>query len=178
LWSTPLFALFGCAGVYVAGRGLVGRGAALLAAALLALSPAEVWFGRTPMAEAAAQCWIWGGFAGLTRDLAGTDRRVGLLAGACWGLAALTRAEALLLAPVFLGVLILAARLCGRAVWPLLAGFAPLVAQAVVYAATSGRTYATFLFAHTPPVRTLLLLAPLALLLPLLERALPRLAAA
>ncbi|MBI3931973.1 MAG: hypothetical protein HY317_01035 [Acidobacteria bacterium] len=173
-----VYAVMGCLGVWAAGRTLVGRGAGLLAAALLALCPAELWFARYPMAEAAAQCWLWGGLAAAARYLDGADRRLGLLAGTCWGLAALTRAELLLAAPLFLAVSVVAARWRGRPAWPLLALQVPLLLQAVVYVTTTGATYLRFVFAHTPPARTAALVAPLALLaMPVALRLRPWLAA-
>lgn len=179
LRAPSVYILLGCAGVYVAGRRFFTTRIALVAAGLLAVTPAEIWFGRFPMSESAMQCWFWGGLATLAIYLQGGDRRIGLLCGACWGLAALTHMEMLLAVPVIFAGLVLAAHLSRRPILPLLVLYLPLGVQALLYALTAGWIYTAYiafglshvvgviLFA-TPPV--LLVIAAVPRLLPFIKK--------
>lgn len=179
LRAPSIYILLGCAGVYIAGRRFFSARVALIAAGLLAITPAEIWFGRFPMSESAMQCWFWGGLATLAIYLQGGAKRVGLLCGACWGLAALTHMEMLLAVPIIFAGLVLAAHLSRRPILPLVAFYLPLGVQALLYALTAGwgytayiafglsRVVAIILFA-TPPA--LLVIAAAPRLLPLLTK--------
>lgn len=105
LLATGVAALLGVLLVGLLGRRLAGAWVGVFAAACLALSTPQVWFGRMPTSEALAQALTFAGlwsFAHFAAAPAGqTGRWWGLLAGAAFGQLALTRIDgALVWGPV------------------------------------------------------------------------------
>lgn len=95
LLVAPLFATLALGAVYLAGRLLLDRPAALVGAALLLAAPPQLWFARYPMAETTSQWFLWCGLLGLALALRGPRTAAGgkgaagsLLSPALWGRAA------------------------------------------------------------------------------------------
>ncbi|MDP2935600.1 MAG: hypothetical protein Q8O86_03825, partial [Dehalococcoidia bacterium] len=63
LFVSPIFGILGVWALFLLGRRLAGPGVGLMAAALLALNPAQVWFARYPISETTIQIFLLGGLA-------------------------------------------------------------------------------------------------------------------
>jgi len=74
LATTPTAALLGLLAVYFAGARLLGRRAALVGSALLALNVASIWFAREPNSDIVAQVLIFSALLAFTRAQVDRDR--------------------------------------------------------------------------------------------------------
>lgn len=107
LLATPLFTLLGLLAFYFLVRRLVGRWAAPVAVALLALNPAQIWFAREPGAESLTLVLLLGGWYLFERALHEPARPdLAVLAGAALGQVALTKLEFLFLPLLLYGYLL------------------------------------------------------------------------
>ncbi len=88
--------IFGVLAVYFAGARLVGRAAAGAAAALLAVSLLQVWFGRYPTSEMLEQPLVFAALLAFARAHIDGDRFFGWIAGALLGLMMFLRVDAAL----------------------------------------------------------------------------------
>lgn len=96
-YGSPLFAVLAVAALWLLAREISSPLAAGVAAALLTISVAEVWFARFPASEILAQFFILSGLYFASLWMRHNVPVVGLCAGAAFGLAAFTRIDALLL---------------------------------------------------------------------------------
>ncbi|MBI3965326.1 MAG: hypothetical protein HY329_06795, partial [Chloroflexi bacterium] len=137
-----LFTLLGVAMVGLAAKEAFGRATGLLAAALLSVNVAQVWFARYPAAEPLAQVQLWLGLFALTRLLRGSDRLpvgqqrlLAALAGWSLGLLLLTKVELVVVPAVVVGFLWYLG-LTGRfrpAYWWLLAPYSAVALHALLH---------------------------------------------
>jgi hypothetical protein len=98
LAATPLIALLGLAALSMLLRRIFGEWVTLVALALLALNPAQVWFSRQPAAEILILPLLFGGWYLLDRAMAQPHRHdLAILAGLALGQIALTKIELLIL---------------------------------------------------------------------------------
>jgi hypothetical protein len=102
LAAPGLLAVLGACSVGMLGRQLVGPWVGGLAFLLLALNSVQVWFGRYPTAETTAQFFLFAGLYFFARwQTLGSSERAAVpyaaLAGLAFGMAVLTRLDALLL---------------------------------------------------------------------------------
>ena len=143
-YVNPIAAWLGLIALWLIGRRLAGPLAGELAAVLLAMNIAEVHFARFPSSEMTAQFLI---LSGLFFTLLATDTRwtpAGICAGLAFGLAAMTRVDALvLLTPPVAIVLIHEFRRAGaeRYLVVMAATWGLLTAWSGVYAMTTARSY-------------------------------------
>lgn len=136
LLVTPLLALAGLAGYYLLVRRLFGTGVGTLAAFLLAIGPAEVWFARYPAAEILAQLLLFGGFLALVATVDTGSRWLAILAGASLGAAQLTKIELIplpFLVAGYLGYEAMIGRFDRRWGW-FLGSYIVLLLQAILHA--------------------------------------------
>ncbi|MBI2939412.1 MAG: glycosyltransferase family 39 protein [Chloroflexi bacterium] len=102
LWATPVIAILGVVGFYLLARRLFGGVVAPLAAALLVVNPAVIWFARYPVAENLVLLWLFGGLVAFVMMLDIRSRWLAVLAGLLLGAVHLTKIETVML-PVALG---------------------------------------------------------------------------
>jgi Dolichyl-phosphate-mannose-protein mannosyltransferase len=97
LYVPPLCALLGLAGVFLVARRLFGPGVALLAAVVLGATPTQVFFARYPTAEPLSLALVFAGLLAYQhlRDGERGSIALGLVGGAAFGAAALTRIDLL-----------------------------------------------------------------------------------
>lgn len=109
-YLNPLFALFALLACYVLGRSLFGRAGAIVGTLLLAINVAQVWYARQTMGEILLQALLLGGTAASMAYLRAPGRVTALATGISFGVALLTKVDALIALGVLGGVLLL--------VWP------------------------------------------------------------
>jgi hypothetical protein len=102
------WAILGVLAVYFAGSHLFGRAAAGIAAALLSLNVATVWFARYPNSELPMQALLFGAILASARARAGDGWFFGATAGALLGTTLLLRYEVLIALAAFAAVALLA----------------------------------------------------------------------
>ena len=90
------FATLGLLAVYFAGARLLGRIPAFCAAALLAISVVDVWFGRYPNSEMGLQALLFAGLLAFSRSHIDEDRFFAPVAGVVLGLLVFMRFDAIL----------------------------------------------------------------------------------
>ena len=95
-WTTPVWAMLGVLAVYFAGARLFGRPVAAVAALLLALNVAEVWFGRYPNAEVAMQALLFAALLANARAHVDGEAFFAPVAGALFGLLLFLRFDTVL----------------------------------------------------------------------------------
>jgi hypothetical protein len=115
LATPPVFGVLATLAVYFALRALLGRGAALLGALLLAANVLQVWFARFPVSEMVSQLLIFLGLAALLRAERGAGDAWGALAGAAFGLSLLVRIDSVLIAAP---LLLFASTRAVQGAWP------------------------------------------------------------
>ncbi len=93
LFVSPIFGLMGVWALFLLGRRLMGPGVALLAAALLAVNPAQVWFARYPISEATIQMFLLGGLTLWVLMEERKSRLLAMLAGVSLGLSHLAKVD-------------------------------------------------------------------------------------
>ncbi|MDP2728639.1 MAG: glycosyltransferase family 39 protein, partial [Dehalococcoidia bacterium] len=93
LFVSPIFGLMGVWALFLLGRRLAGTRVALLAAALLALNPAQIWFARYPISEVTVQMLLLGGLTLWVLMEERRSRLLALLGGASLGLAHLAKVD-------------------------------------------------------------------------------------
>ena len=94
---TPLFGVLATLGVFFFVRRRLGPGAAVVAAAVLALNLAQIWGARTPLSEPATQLGVFAALWSMAAGQATGGLRWGLLGGAALGTCFLLRIDAPLL---------------------------------------------------------------------------------
>ena len=139
-----VFGVLGTMAVYFAWRRLFGPAPALLAGLLLGLNVVQVWFARYPMSEGMSQFLLFLGLFAFHLWEQRGSAAMGVLAGAAFGLAVLTRIDSLLVL-VPLGLYVAIRRAHGELPWPVLRPLAvPLVVLSVhafLHAAVWSRIY-------------------------------------
>jgi len=95
LLVTPLLAVAGLAGFYLALRRLFGAKIAAVAAFFLSLGPAQVWFARYPDAEILVQLLLFAGFLAFVAMIDSPSRPLAVLAGLAFGAVHLAKIEML-----------------------------------------------------------------------------------
>jgi len=93
LWTTFVFSLLGTLGVYFAGTRLSGQPVGLLAAFLLVISVAQMWFTRYPSAEIVVQFLFWAGLFAFSLMLTTHSRYAAFLSAFSFGLTHLTKLD-------------------------------------------------------------------------------------
>lgn len=110
LLVTPLWAVLGLVAVYLLGRRLFSAQVGLLAAALLALTPTHIYFSRYPTTEPLTLLLVFTGlltWQTLWDEQNSASRAWGILGGAAFGAAFLTRIDLPLVAVLLLFFLLL-----------------------------------------------------------------------
>ena len=161
----PALASFGVLLIWLVGRRLSCPLAGEIAAGLLAVNLAQVWFGRFPTSEMTAQFLI---VAGLYFMALATDTRwpaAGAAAGAMFGLLAFARVDMLVMVTPLVALSLILERRWGGASshirWAAVA-FAALITQGAWYALTVAQTYSvralsmSFAYAQRHPERAFL----------------------
>ncbi len=154
----PLLALGGLAGFFLLVRRLFGSSVATLAAGLLAVSPAEVWFARYPAAEMLSQLLLFGGLLAFVAVVDDRSRWLALLAGGALGAVHLAKIEALplpFLLAAYLGSLVLLGRFHRGWLW-FLVPYLLLLGQSVAHATFVSTWYAATSVEKTLSLRTAL----------------------
>lgn len=93
LLTTTILSILGVFAVYIAGARLFGQYIGLLAAFLLTINLAQIWYTRTPSAEILLQLLFWGGLFAFTLMLTTNNRYAAVLAGSSFGLMHLTKLD-------------------------------------------------------------------------------------
>jgi hypothetical protein len=93
---SSMFAALGIVALFFLATRLVGRPAATVAAALLAVNVVQVWFARYPNSEIVTQGLILGGMLAFARAYIDGDRFFGPIAALLLGLALMARIDAVL----------------------------------------------------------------------------------
>ncbi|MDP2727132.1 MAG: glycosyltransferase family 39 protein [Dehalococcoidia bacterium] len=93
LLVSPIFGFMGVWALFLLGRRLMGPGVALLAAALLAINPAQIWFARYPISETTIQMFLLGGLTLWVLMEERRSRLLAVLAGVSLGLAHLAKVD-------------------------------------------------------------------------------------
>lgn len=106
LWLTSALALLGLVGFYLLVRRLFGSVVAAIAAVLLVVNPAVIWFARYPAAENLVQVWMFAGLFALVLAHDTGSRRLAVLAGFMLGAVHLTKIEEVMLPVVLCGFLV------------------------------------------------------------------------
>lgn len=117
LFVTPMWAMLSVLALYLAVREAFDHRVAVIAAALLALTPTQIWFSRYPTAETLTQFLLFSGLYAFTRYTRRNERWAGILAGLALGQVMLARIDTyflLGLLPVYAAYLRLQRRLDRR----------------------------------------------------------------
>lgn len=157
---TPILAVFALAGFYLLARRLFGRGVATLAAVLLALSPAEVWFARYPAAEILAQVLLFGGLLAVVVTIDAPNRGLAALAGFSLGALHLTKIETIPLPFVvglFFGYQALTGRFTRRWI-PFLIAYGLVTVQATLHALLIANWYVYTTFERLLSLQSLIVI--------------------
>jgi 4-amino-4-deoxy-L-arabinose transferase-like glycosyltransferase len=96
LYATPLFGALGVLRLYFAGKAMFGREVGLLAAALLAISFAQIYFSRVPYSEVLTQCLLFSGIYTLTTYTLEHKPFYAAIAALSFGQAILSRIDSLI----------------------------------------------------------------------------------
>jgi hypothetical protein len=135
------WAILGLLAVYFAGARFAGRWAALLAALLLAINVAEVWYARYPNSEVMQQALLFGALLALARAYRDDDAFFAPVAGVLLGSIMFVRLDSVVvLGGVGAGLLLLVAD-GKRLGWPFVVPLALLLAAAAAYFAGPLRAY-------------------------------------
>lgn len=108
LLMTPLWGVLGIAAVFFLTRRLFDSTTGLLAAVFLALTPTQIWFARYPTTEVLTLVLIFSGLLAfqVLWDQLAAGSAWGVLAGASFGAATLTRIDLPIVVVLLLGVLV------------------------------------------------------------------------
>jgi hypothetical protein len=127
---------------YFAGARLIGRSAAFLAAALLALHVIQTWFARYPNAELVMQALVFAALLANARAHVDDDPFFAPLAGVLLGLLLFLRFDAVLALASVSAALVLTVLVGGRIRWSFIIGLALTGALAFSYLLGPMRAYA------------------------------------
>lgn len=136
-YVTPIFAVLSVVAIWLLARVVSSLTAANIAAGLLAINFAQIWFGRMPTSEMLAQYLLLTGLYFAVVSARTPTVTSGAAAGAAFGLAACTRIEVLFLVVPIVAVYLVLTRSGRRTspAWMPMAGvFVALVLQAVGHA--------------------------------------------
>lgn len=123
------------AAVYALGRGLYGSRAGILAAALVAVHPTLIQLSGTIISQAIYLPLVVTGVVFAVQWVDGRNTRAGLLSGACFGLAYLTRPEALAGPLAIAAIFVAAARVRHSSYGKALVQTVPMLALVALIAA-------------------------------------------
>ncbi len=113
LFVSPVLGFLGVWALFLLGRRLAGNGIGLMAAGLLAVNPAQIWFARYPISEVTIQVLVLGGLTAWVLAEEQRSRLMFFFAGVSLGLAHMAKVDQLFL-PVVVALGILLAWLFGR----------------------------------------------------------------
>jgi hypothetical protein len=144
LYLLPIAGLLTVCGVWILGIRLSSPLTAFVAAALLALNFAHIWYARYPMSEGLTGAFLVSGLLFAVRGADEQDAVSGLFAGAAFGLAALSRLEVILLVSPLIVAYLIATAIRGR--WTrgstlFAAAFGLLMTQATFHALVTTGPY-------------------------------------
>ena len=135
------WAILGLLAVYFAGARFAGRAPAFIAALLLAINVAQVWYARYPNSEGMQQALLWAALLALARAYRDDDRFFTPVAAVLLGSLMFVRLDSLvILGIVSTGLLLLIAD-GKRLGWSFLAPLAALLCAAAAYFAGPMREY-------------------------------------
>ena len=135
------WAILGLLAVYFAGARFAGRWAALVAALLLAVNVAEVWYARYPNSELMQQALLFGALLALARAHRDDDPFFAPVAGVLLGAMMFVRLDSLVMIGVIGGGLLLLVADGRRLGWRFLLPLAALLAASAAYFAGFLRAY-------------------------------------
>ena len=98
-YVNPILAIGSVIGVFLLGRALLSPTAGLIAAAIFALDPVQVWFSRFPTSEITTQFFLIAGTIALLSHLACRHSGYAFVSGICFGAALLTKFSTVLILP-------------------------------------------------------------------------------
>ena len=99
LYVGPILAIGSVIGVFLLGRALSSPRTGLIAAALFALDPVQVWFSRFPTSEITTQFFLVAGTVALTSYLTSRHPVYASASGICFGAALLAKISTVLILP-------------------------------------------------------------------------------
>ena len=135
------WAILGLLAVYFAGARFVGRTPAFIAALLLGINVAEVWYARYPNSEAMQQALLFAALLALARAYRDDDRFFAPIAALLLGTLMFVRLDSLVILGVVSAGLLLVVLDGKRLAWTFLAPLAALLAAAAAYFAGPLRAY-------------------------------------
>jgi hypothetical protein len=153
--AVGVWGIFGLIAVYFAGVRFAGRAPAFLAALLLGINVAEVWYARYPNSELMQQALLFAAFLALARAYRDDDGFFAPVAAVLLGLLPFVRLDSLVLLGIIGGSLLLLIADGKRLGWLFLAPLASLLAVAAAYFSGPMRTYLDLPLALMGGVRTL-----------------------
>jgi hypothetical protein len=102
-YVNPILAIGSVIGIFLLGRTLLSPTTGLVAAAILALDPVQVWFSRFPTSEMTAQFFLIAGTIALLSYLSSNHLSYAFISGMCLGVALLARpSNVLILTPALI----------------------------------------------------------------------------
>ncbi len=135
------WAILGLVAVYFAGARFAGRAPAFIAALLLAINVAEVWYARYPNSEVMQQALLFSAFLALARAYRDDERFFAPVAAVLLGSLMFVRVDSLVVLGVISAGLLLLVADGKRLGWPFLAPLAALLAAAAAYYSGPMRAY-------------------------------------
>jgi hypothetical protein len=135
------WAILGLLAVYFAGARFAGRSPAFMAALLLGINVASVWYARYPNAEVMQQALTFAAFLALARAYRDNDRFFAPVAAALLGSLMFVRLDSLVILGIVAAGLLLLVADGKRPGWAFLAPLGALLAAAAAYFAGPMRAY-------------------------------------
>ena len=135
------WAILGLLAVYFAGTRFAGRAPAFVAALLLGINVAEVWYARYPNSEVMQQALLFAAFLALARAYRDDDRFFAPVAAVLLGSIMFVRLDSLVVVGIVGASLLLLVADGKRLGWLFLAPLSALLAAAAVYYAGPLRAY-------------------------------------
>jgi hypothetical protein len=135
------WAILGLVAVYFGGVRLAGRAPAFIAALLLGINVAEVWYARYPNSEVMQQALLFAALLALARAYRDDDRFFAPVAGVLLGMLIFVRLDSLVVLGILGGGCLLLLADGKRLGWLFLAPFAALLSVAAVYFSGPMRAY-------------------------------------
>lgn len=158
LLMTPVWGMLGVMAVYFAVRETFDWRIAAIAAALLALTPTQIWFARYPTAEVLTQFLLFGGLYAFARHVRTSEAWAAVLAGLALGQVMLVRIDMyfLLAAPIVYAAYLRFRRRLDRRFWFFALPMSIMALHSLIHAVWQGWPY----FYNTYVVSRLLPISP------------------
>ena len=140
---TPVWGLLGVVAFYFAMRESFDGRLAAIAAAVLALTPTQIWFARYPTAEVLTQYLFFGGLYAFARYVRTSETWAAIVAGLALGQVMLVRIDTyfLLAAPIVYGVYLRLKRILDRRFWAFALPLFAMSAHSLIHAVWQGWPY-------------------------------------